>query len=103
MRRRKLKATVAFCLAGGLTFTSKTIVRMRDKSNKERLNTKESAPLTVLRKISSGMGLISISGNDGSSGMLIGSLGIIILGLRKGWQSALRTLFRWGGHGHQDK
>ena len=83
MRRRKLKATAAFCLTGGLTFTSKVIVRMRDKSNRERLNTKESAPLTVLRKISSGMGLISISGSDGSSGMLIGSLGIIILGYAK--------------------
>lgn len=79
MRRRRLKATAAFCLTGGLAFTSKMIMRMRDKSNRERLNTKERAPLTVLRKISSGMGLSSISGSDGSLGMLTGSLGIIMI------------------------
>ena len=79
MRRRRLKATAAFCLTGGLTFTSKMIARMRDKSNKERLNTKERAPLTVLRKISSGMGLSTISGSDGSLGISIGSLGIIMI------------------------
>ena len=79
MRRRRLRATAVFCLTGGLTFTSKMIMRMRDKSSKERLNTKEMAPLTVPRKISSGMGLSSISGSDGSLGMLIGSLGIIMI------------------------
>ena len=79
MRRRRPRATAAFCLTGGLTFTSKIIMRMRDKSSKERLNRKEMAPLTVLRKISSGMGLSSISGSDGSLGMLIGSLGTIMI------------------------
>ena len=76
MRVKTLKAIAALCLIEGLTLTSQMIMRMRDASNKERLITKERAPLTVLRKISSGMGLISIVGSDGSSGMLIGSLGI---------------------------
>jgi hypothetical protein len=79
MSKRKLKAIAAFCLIEGLALTSQTIMRMRDASNKERLITKERAPLTVLRKISSGTGLISIVGSDGSWGILIGSLGIIMI------------------------
>jgi hypothetical protein len=68
-RKRKLKAMVAFCLTGGLTLISRMIVRMRDESSKERLIKKERRPLTVLRKISSGTGLISRVGSDGSLGM----------------------------------
>jgi hypothetical protein len=66
MRKRELKAIAAFCLIEGLALTSKMIMRMRDASNKERLITKERRPLTVLRKTSSGKGLISIVGSDGS-------------------------------------
>jgi hypothetical protein len=84
-RRRKLRAMAAFCLTGGLVLTSKMIMRMRDESSKERLITKERRPLTVVRKINSGTGLISTVGSDGSDGsdgslgMLNGSLGIIMI------------------------
>jgi hypothetical protein len=74
-RKRKLKARADFCLIGGLTLTSKIIMRMRDESSKERLITKERRPLTVLRKISSGTGLISRVGSDGNLGILKGSFG----------------------------
>ena len=67
-----LRETEAFCLIEGLALTNRTIMKMRDKSSKERLITKERRPLTVPRKISSGTGLISIVGRDGSSK---GSLG----------------------------
>ena len=43
-------------------------MKMRDKSSKERLITKERRPLMVPRKISSGTGLISIAGREGSLG-----------------------------------
>ena len=79
MSKRRLKAIAAFCRIEGLALASQMIMRMRDASNKERLITKERAPLTVVRKISSGTGLISIWGSDGSWGMLIGSLGIIMI------------------------
>jgi hypothetical protein len=78
-RRRGLKKRAAFCLNGGLTLTREMIMRMRDKSSKERLITKERRPLTVVRKISSGTGLISIVGGNGSWGMPKGSFGINIL------------------------
>jgi hypothetical protein len=79
MRKRKLKAIAAFCLIEGLALTSIMMMRMRDVSNKERLITKERTLLIVLRKISSGMGLILIVGSDGSCGIFAGSLGIIMI------------------------
>jgi hypothetical protein len=54
------------------------IMKMRDESNRERLITKERTLLVVLRKISSGKGLISNVGSDGSLGILMGSSGIIM-------------------------
>jgi hypothetical protein len=78
MRRRKLRAIVAFCLIEGFALTSKMTTKIRDESNKERWITNERTPLTVLRKINSGTELISIVGNDGSLGVLIGNLGIIM-------------------------
>jgi hypothetical protein len=78
-RKRKLKDWAAFCLIGGLTLTNKTIVRMSAESSKEILITKERRPLTVVRKISSGTGLISKVGSDDNLGMSNGSFGINII------------------------
>lgn len=63
-----LRETAAFRRIDGLAFTKRSMMKMRDKSSKERLITKERRPLTVPRKITSGTGLISIAGREGSLG-----------------------------------